>query len=87
VIAVGLTPVLPAGLPLLAALGGLGTRWTGWRRLLGRQGRGHGDGRPASADAGAAGAESLLAEAGRPEAGRGAAAGAEPKELSAGGKR
>ncbi len=27
VIAVALTPVLPAGLPLLAALGGLGTRW------------------------------------------------------------
>src|ERR1700722_3698349 len=37
VIAVALTPVLPAGLPLLAALGGLGTRWTGWR---GRGGRG-----------------------------------------------
>jgi predicted branched-subunit amino acid permease len=32
VIAVALTPVLPAGLPLLAALGGLGTRWRGWRR-------------------------------------------------------
>jgi len=32
VIAVALTPVLPAGLPLLAALGGLGTRWTGWKR-------------------------------------------------------
>jgi len=31
-IAVALTPVLPAGLPLLAALGGLGTRWGGWRR-------------------------------------------------------
>lgn len=31
VIAVALTPVLPAGLPLLAALGGLGTRWPGWR--------------------------------------------------------
>ncbi|MGH3245734.1 MAG: AzlC family ABC transporter permease [Trebonia sp.] len=31
VIAVALTPVLPAGLPLLAALGGLGTRWGGWR--------------------------------------------------------
>jgi predicted branched-subunit amino acid permease len=30
VIAVALTPVLPAGLPLLAALGGLGTRWNGW---------------------------------------------------------
>jgi hypothetical protein len=34
-IAVALTPVLPAGLPLLAALGGLGTRWGGWRSLLG----------------------------------------------------
>jgi len=32
VIAVVLTPVLPAGLPLLAALGGLGTRWGGWHR-------------------------------------------------------
>lgn len=32
VIAVMLTPVLPAGLPLLAALGGLGTRWPGWRK-------------------------------------------------------
>jgi 4-azaleucine resistance transporter AzlC len=31
VIAVALTPVLPAGLPLLAALGGLGVRWNGWR--------------------------------------------------------
>jgi predicted branched-subunit amino acid permease len=29
VIAVALTPVLPAGLPLLAALAGLGTRWRG----------------------------------------------------------
>jgi predicted branched-subunit amino acid permease len=35
VIAVALTPVLPAGLPLLAALGGLGTRWGGWRGVLG----------------------------------------------------
>ena len=33
VIAVALTPVLPAGLPLLAALGGLGARWNGWRGL------------------------------------------------------
>jgi predicted branched-subunit amino acid permease len=39
VIAVALTPVLPAGLPLLAALGGLGTRWGGWRGLLGRRSR------------------------------------------------
>lgn len=48
VIAVALTPVLPAGLPLLAALGGLGTRWAGWRRLTGRWSRpeppGHGGG-------------------------------------------
>jgi branched chain amino acid efflux pump len=36
VIAVALTPVLPAGLPLLAALGGLGTRWSGWGRRRGR---------------------------------------------------
>jgi predicted branched-subunit amino acid permease len=35
VIAVALTPVLPAGLPLLAALGGLGTRWNGWRKWSG----------------------------------------------------
>ena len=40
VIAVALTPVLPAGLPLLAALGGLGTRWNGWRNW----GRGKGGG-------------------------------------------
>jgi predicted branched-subunit amino acid permease len=39
VIAVALTPVLPAGLPLLAALGGLGTRWTGWHGRDGRDGR------------------------------------------------
>ena len=39
VIAVALTPVLPAGLPLLAALGGLGTRWGGWRGRPGRRSR------------------------------------------------
>ena len=39
VIAVALTPVLPAGLPLLAALGGLGTRWGGWRNRGGRPNR------------------------------------------------
>ncbi|MGH3208452.1 MAG: AzlC family ABC transporter permease [Trebonia sp.] len=44
VIAVALTPVLPAGLPLLAALGGLSTRWSGWRGWLHGPGRG-GDGR------------------------------------------
>jgi predicted branched-subunit amino acid permease len=39
VIAVALTPVLPAGLPLLASLGGLATRWNGWRGPLGREAR------------------------------------------------
>ncbi len=57
VIAVALTPVLPAGLPLLAALGGLGTRWTGWRSLGGRRGRGQVDGARGAAGAGSAGAE------------------------------
>jgi predicted branched-subunit amino acid permease len=48
VIAVALTPVLPAGLPLLAALGGLSTRW-GWRRWSGwRAWRGWRDGRLAT---------------------------------------
>jgi predicted branched-subunit amino acid permease len=37
VIAVALTPVLPAGLPLLAALGGLATRWGGWRSTGGQR--------------------------------------------------
>ena len=36
-IAVALTPVLPAGLPLLAALGGLAARRDGWR--IGRRGK------------------------------------------------
>jgi predicted branched-subunit amino acid permease len=40
VIAVALTPVLPAGLPLLAALAGLGTRW--------RRGRKHENDQPAA---------------------------------------
>lgn len=44
VIAVALTPLLPAGLPLLAALGGLGTRWSGWRRLARRLPRSGGGG-------------------------------------------
>lgn len=39
VIAVALTPVLPAGLPLLAALGGLGARWNGWRSMFDRGSR------------------------------------------------
>jgi branched chain amino acid efflux pump len=61
VIAVALTPVLPAGLPLLAALGGLGTRWTGRRGLLSRpsnEGRPTGDGRPRAAGGDRAGGES-----------------------------
>jgi predicted branched-subunit amino acid permease len=53
VIAVALTPVLPAGLPLLAALGGLGTRWQGWRGLARRPSRPRGDGQ--SRDGGADG--------------------------------
>jgi hypothetical protein len=77
VIAVALTPVLPAGLPLLAALGGLATRWHGWRSLTGRRGRGQGGGRRAIADARAADA--------RPE--RDDEAAVDPRKLSAGGKR
>jgi predicted branched-subunit amino acid permease len=69
VIAVALTPVLPAGLPLLAALGGLGTRWNGWRSRGGQDDRG---GRGATAGTRSA---------------RDEEAAADPKELSAGGKR
>jgi predicted branched-subunit amino acid permease len=36
VIAVALTPVLPAGLPVLAALAGLATGWRPWRRTTER---------------------------------------------------
>jgi hypothetical protein len=82
VIAVALTPVLPAGLPLLAALGGLGPRWTGWRRVPGWRGRGHGGGRRAPA-----GAESPGTEAAGAEAACGDEAAAESRELPAGGKR
>jgi predicted branched-subunit amino acid permease len=77
VIAVALTPVLPAGLPLLAALGGLGTRWNGWRnwgggRNWGGRGKGGGGGGRRSAPGAWA---SRDGEAG-PQ-----------RELSAGGKR
>jgi 4-azaleucine resistance transporter AzlC len=48
VIAVALTPVLPAGLPLLAALGGLGTRWNGWRNWPGLRNWGGGHRAPES---------------------------------------
>jgi hypothetical protein len=86
VIAVALTPVLPAGLPLLAALGGLGTRWTGWRSVRGGRGWGQVDG-----DGGAAGTRSAGAEpASAPPADARPAhneAAIDPRELSAGGKR
>jgi branched chain amino acid efflux pump len=49
VIAVALTPVLPAGLPLLAALGGLGVRWAGRRARPGRRPRLAEDGRDGAA--------------------------------------
>ena len=71
VIAVALTPVLPAGLPLLAALGGLGTRWTGWRGLLRRPSRLHGGGQERNG--------------GRPRGGAGGAA--NDDELTVGGRR
>ena len=61
VIAVALTPVLPAGLPLLAALGGLGTRWGGWRNW-GRRGRRSAPGaRPARDDGDAVNAREVSA--------------------------
>ncbi len=74
VIAVALTPVLPAGLPLLAALGGLATRWNGWRDRDGWHpgpwgDRGRSGGGPAAQPA------------------RDDGDAADPKELSAGGKR
>ncbi len=58
VIAVALTPVLPAGLPLLAALAGLGTRWRGWRGRSWRDWRhpGGGDGAVAGKDPAGTGA-------------------------------
>jgi predicted branched-subunit amino acid permease len=71
VIAVALTPVLPAGLPLLAALGGLTTRWGGWRDRDGWGGRGRRGGQRATAGTRPA----------RDDDNAG------PKELSAGGKR
>jgi AzlC protein len=75
VIAVALTAVLPAGLPLLAALGGLGTRWTrwtgwtgwtGWRGLLRRP---------------------SLPRDGAPDGANGAGGAANDGELTAGGRR
>jgi predicted branched-subunit amino acid permease len=65
-IAVALTPVLPAGLPLLAALGGLAARRDGWRgrRLEPRNDAGH------DRDASGHG-ESELAESDQGTGGRG----------------
>ena len=71
VIAVALTPVLPAGLPLLAALGGLGTRWGGWRNWSHWPGQGRRSRRSASGT----------------RSGRDDGAALDPRELSAGGKR
>ena len=78
VIAVALTPVLPAGLPLLAALGGLATRWGGWRDRDGWGGRGRW--------AGLGRRGGRRATAGIPAA-RDDDDAADPKELSAGGNR
>jgi hypothetical protein len=78
VIAVALTPVLPAGLPLLAALGGLGTRWDGWRNWGARWNgsrRGAGSGRGGQPSAS------------RARFSRGNEAASSGTRLSAGGKR
>ena len=77
VIAVALTPVLPAGLPLLAALGGLGTRWDGWRNWgrRNRSGRGTGSGPGGQPSASSA------------RSSRDNEAASSPARLSAGGKR
>ena len=77
VIAVALTPVLPAGLPLLAALGGLATRWNGWRDR-------DGGGRGPWGDRGRWGGRRPTAG---PQPARDDEAAADPKELSAEGKR
>jgi hypothetical protein len=77
VIAVALTPVLPAGLPLLAALGGLATRWNGWRDR-------DGGGRGPWGDRGRWGGRRPTAG---PQPARDDGDAADPKELSAGGKR
>jgi predicted branched-subunit amino acid permease len=83
VIAVALTPVLPAGLPLLAALGGLATRWNGWRDRDGGGrgrwvGRGPWTGRGPWGDRGPTAGQQPARDDGDA---------ADPKELSAGGKR
>jgi predicted branched-subunit amino acid permease len=86
VIAVALTPVLPAGLPLLAALGGLGTRWTGWRKWSGdwrgragrREGRSGTEGRSGPIRS---------RSAARMRSSRDGEGAGDQRELSAGGKR
>ena len=87
VIAVALTPVLPAGLPLLAALGGLGTRWTGWRSLTGRRSRNGREGRGLWGGWGGLGRWGGARAAAGARPARDDEAAADPKELSAGGKR
>jgi predicted branched-subunit amino acid permease len=72
VIAVALTPVLPAGLPLLAALGGLGTRWSGWRNWGGWQNGSDPGGQPSAS---------------RARSSPGNEAASSQTQLSAGGKR
>jgi predicted branched-subunit amino acid permease len=87
VIAVALTPVLPAGLPLLAALAGLGTRWGGWRNW--RTKAGWGGGRITSRARGPhvdEAGDPLVAGAAAPIAGAGVVA-VDHEELRAGGTR
>ena len=100
VIAVALTPVLPAGLPLLAALGGLGTCWGGWRDWRGwlnRKAARAGAGRAAAGFHGSRARLPRNDEGGNPaptsepgpsmRAPHGVATGAGQEELSAGGDR
>jgi predicted branched-subunit amino acid permease len=90
VIAVALTPVLPAGLPLLAALGGLGPRWSGWRGQGGR--RGQGGGGSGGSTSGTSGGRGRSRTGGgravsRARSAHGDEAADDQRELRAGGKR
>lgn len=85
VIAVALTPVLPAGLPLLAALGGLSTRWTGWRNFLRTPGRRPSSRTESPGDGG--GGRRRWRPGSRAQSAPGGGAGHGQRELSAGGKR
>jgi hypothetical protein len=96
VIAVALTAVLPAGLPLLAALGGLGTRWSGWRGLLRRPrgggqehdgGRARGDDQPPAAGQPHAAGQRRDGTDGTSNAADSAGGAAGDDELTAGGRR